>query len=119
MSADGSGEDDEFVAEYDRSTAADVIEEAEPGSDADDQADSDEEGAVAGSFAPDVDVVPQLPSRENVAFVALGVYLGILVLAETIPSVAVSAAMVAVVTVAVAALTVVSYGILVRTTPDT
>jgi len=79
----------------------------------------DDDGAVAGSFAPDLAVVPQLPARENVVFVALGVYLTLLALAETIPSVGVAAETVVGITVVVAVLTVVSYGILVRTTPDT
>ena len=126
MSADGSedraGEDDEFIAEYDRSTAADIIEEAEPVSDstAYAEADTQEDGdAVAGSFAPDIEVVPQLPDPENVVFVALGVYLTILALAETIPGVGVAIETFVAVTVLVAVLTAVSYGILVKTTPDT
>jgi len=126
MSADGSedraGEDDEFIAEYDRSTAADIIEEAEPVSDstAYAEADTQEDGdAVAGSFAPDIEVVPQLPAPENVVFVALGVYLTILALAETIPGVGVAIETFVAVTVLVAVLTAVCYGILIKTTPDT
>lgn len=123
MPADGSdervGADDEFIAEYDRSTAADIIEEAEPVSDGD-EGDTQEDGdAVAGSFAPDIEVVPQLPEPENVVFVALGVYLAILALAETIPGVGVAVETFVAVTVLVAVLTAVCYGILVKTTPDT
>ncbi|MFC6756139.1 hypothetical protein ACFQER_04795 [Halomicroarcula sp. GCM10025894] len=62
MSADGSDED-EFVAEYEHATAADIIEEAEPSATAegDDAEEDEEEGAVAGSFAPDIEVTPQRP----------------------------------------------------------
>lgn len=126
MPADGSddraGEGDDFVAEYDRSTPADIIEEAEPVSDSDTHTDGDDQedgDAVAGSFAPDVEVVPQLPKLENVVFVALGVYFTLLALAETIPGVGVAVETVVAVTVLVAVLTAVSYGILVKTTPDT
>jgi len=126
MPADGSenraGEDDDFVAEYDRSTPADIIEEAEPASDGDARVEEDDQedgDAVAGSFAPDVEVVPQLPKLENVVFVALGVYLTLLALAETIPGVGVAVDTVVAVTVLVAVLTAVSYGILGKTTPDT
>jgi hypothetical protein len=113
MSADGS--DDEFVAEYEPATAADVIEEAEPSATADDG--EDEEGAVAGSFAPDVAVTPQAPAPENTLFVALGSCLTILALADTV--VGLSPALVAGVVAAVGLTTAVCYGVLVKTTPDT
>ncbi|MBV0901510.1 DUF7312 domain-containing protein [Haloarcula salina] len=61
-----------FTEEYELATEADVIEvedDAEEG-----------EGAVAGSFAPDLEVTPGTPKAENVAFVALGVIFAILAL---------------------------------------
>ena len=109
MSADRSDEGDEFIAEYEPSTAADVIEEAEPS--------AAEEGAVAGSFAPDIEVSPQSPTPENTLFVALGICLTILALADT--AVGLDLALVATVVAAVGLVTAVCYGVLVRTTPDT
>lgn len=109
--SDGSAEDDDFVAEYEYATEADVIAE-EPDDDTDD-------GAVAGSFAPDVMVNPQRPVPEHVAFVAAGVYLTILALFETVPGVDTSPPTIAAVTAGVAVATVVCYAVLVRTTPDT
>jgi hypothetical protein len=121
MSADGSddtaAESDEFVAEYEPATAADVIEEAEPAADENDE--DEDEGAVAGSFAPDVAVTPQRPARENVIFVALGVYLTLLAFAETLPAVGTAPATIAGLTVLVAVGTLLCYGVLLRTTPDT
>jgi len=117
MSADGSDED-ELVAEYENVTAADIIEEAEPVAAADDADETgDEDGAVAGSFAPDVEVTPQSPTPENTLFVALGAYLTVLALAETV--VGLDLQLVAGVTVAVAVVSVLCYGVLVRTTPET
>ncbi|WP_276251522.1 DUF7312 domain-containing protein [Haloarcula rara] len=118
MSADGSDED-EFVAEYEHATAADIIEEAEPSATAegDDAEEDEEEGAVAGSFAPDIEVTPQAPAPENTLFVALGVFLTILALADTV--VGLSLMLVATVFAAVGLTTAVCYGVLVRTTPDT
>ena len=110
MSADGSDEGDEFIAEYDPSTAADVIEEAEPSA-------AEDEGAVAGSFAPDIEVSPQSPTPENTLFVALGICLTILALADT--AVGLDLMLVATVVAAVGLVTAVCYGVLVRTTPDT
>ncbi|MDS0281090.1 DUF7312 domain-containing protein [Haloarcula onubensis] len=114
MSADGSDEGDEFVAEYENATTADIIEEAEPSAATD---ETDDEGAVAGSFAPDVAVTPQAPTPENTLFVALGICLTILALADTV--VGLSLVLVAAVLVAVALTTAVCYGVLVRTTPET
>lgn len=113
MSADGSDDEDEFVAEYENATAADVIEEAEPSA----APDGEDEGAVAGSFAPDIEVTPQTPTPENTLFVALGVCLTILALADTV--VGLSLVLVAGVVAAVGLATAVCYGVLVRTTPDT
>ncbi|EMA33126.1 DUF7312 domain-containing protein [Haloarcula japonica] len=80
MNDDGAAQDDAaatgdtFTEEYELATDADVIRiEDEPDSDA-----ADEEGAVAGSFAPDLDVTPGVPKPENVVFVALGVCIAIL-----------------------------------------
>lgn len=116
MSADGSDDGDEFVAEYEPATAADIIEEAEPSATADEDGD-DEEGAVAGSFAPDVAVTPQAPAPENSLFVALGICLTILALADTV--VGLSPMLVVGVFAAVGLTTAVCYGVLIRTTPDT
>ncbi|WP_277540313.1 DUF7312 domain-containing protein [Haloarcula laminariae] len=118
MSADGSDERDEFVAEYENATAADVIEEAEPSATADGERPGEgEEGAVAGSLAPDIEVTPQAPTPENALFVALGVCLTILALADTV--VGLSLVLVATVVAAVGLGAAVCYGVLVRTTPDT
>lgn len=120
MSADGS-DDEEFVAEYEPATAADIIEEAEPSATADGEADErrdeDGEGAVAGSVAPDIEVTPQAPAPENTLFVALGICLTILALADT--AVGLSLAAVAGIVAAVGLTTAVCYGVLVKTTPDT
>lgn len=124
MSADGSDED-EFVAEYEPATAADIIEEAEPSADGEPSETGhkepseagDDEGAVAGSFAPDIEVTPQAPAPENTAFVALGICLTILALADTV--VGLSLVLVAGVVAAVGLTTTVCYGVLVWTTPDT
>ncbi|WP_423999969.1 DUF7312 domain-containing protein [Haloarcula salina] len=59
-----------FTEEYELATEADVIEVE----------DDEEEGAVAGSFAPDLEVTPGTPKAENVVFVALGVIFAILAL---------------------------------------
>ena len=130
---DERGASDDAPAD-DTESVGDIIEEAEPAVRVDDSdeeyavsvvtdaeaADEDEEdGAVAGSFAPDVAVTPQLPARENVIFVALGVYLTILALAQTIPGVGVAPATIGLVTVLVAVGTAACYGVLVWTTPDT
>ena len=121
MSADGSDDGDEFVAEYEPATAADIIEEAEPSATADGESGErraeDDEGAVAGSFAPEIEVTPQAPAPENTLFVALGVCLTILALADTV--VGLSLVLVAAVVLAVGLTTAVCYGVLVRTTPDT
>jgi hypothetical protein len=115
MSADGSDDrtDDEFVATYEDSTPADIIEEAEPATAEDD----DEDGAVAGSFSPEVEVTPQAPTPENTLFVAIGIYLTVIALADTI--LGLGPVQVIGIALSVAAVTLVSYGILVRTTPDT
>jgi len=119
MSADGSDDGDEFVAEYENATAADIIEEAEPSTAADEgqsEDGADDEGAVAGSFAPDIEVTPQAPAPENTMFVALGVCLTILALADTVAGL--SLVLVATVVAAVGLTTAVCYGVLVRTTPE-
>ena len=138
MPADGSDEpDDQFVAEYENATAADIIEEAEPNAAAeervgpdtgstadagdettDPEAESDGSGGnVAGSFTPDTEVRPQLPTRENTLFVAFGVYLTLLASAET--AVGLDLATAAGAFVAVAVVTGLCYGALVVTAPDT
>jgi len=70
--------DDTFTEEYELATEADVIQ-VEDGHDGD-AVDEEEEGAVAGSFAPDLEVSPGAPKPENVVFVALGVCIAILAL---------------------------------------
>ncbi|MDS0220719.1 hypothetical protein NDI54_05055 [Haloarcula sp. S1AR25-5A] len=83
MDEDGAPQDDaaaagdSFTEEYELATEADVIQVGENGSGDGDAAD-EEEGAVAGSFAPDLDVTPGVPKPENVVFVALGVCIAIL-----------------------------------------
>lgn len=132
-----SGDDERSASDDapadDAESVADIIEEAEPavrvdnsGEEyavsvvADAEADTaDEDEAVAGSFAPDVAVTPQAPARENVVFVALGVYLTILALAQTVPGIGVAPATIGLVTVVVAVGTAVCYGALLWTTPDT
>jgi len=118
MSADGSEEvegDDDFVESYEFATEADVIPP-----DADDAEADDEEGAVAGSFAPDLQVRPQTPAPENVLFVAVGVYIATLALGQlVVGNVVYEPVGLATITAGVAALTVVCYGVLVRTDPDT
>ena len=83
MDDDGAAQDDAadtsdtFTEEYELATDADVLQgEGGP----DDEAAADEEGAVAGSFAPDLTVTPDAPKPENVAFVAIGVCTAILAL---------------------------------------
>lgn len=119
MPADGSDEpDDQFVAEYEHATAADIIEDAEPNAAADESDESDGSGGnVAGSFTPDTEVRPQLPTPENTLFVALGVYLTLLASAETAVGLDLATAVGAF--VAVAVVTGVCYGALVVTAPDT
>ncbi|WP_324663187.1 DUF7312 domain-containing protein [Haloarcula sediminis] len=118
MSADGSDDGDKFVAEYENATPADVIEEAEPSAAADgDSSDGDDEGAVAGSLAPDIEVTPQTPAPENTLFVALGICLTVLALADTV--VGLNLVLTVAVVAAVGLVTAVCYGVLIRTTPDT
>jgi len=120
MSTDGSDDrtDDEFVAEYEPATAADIIDEAEPVADEGaDTAPDDDDGAVAGSFSPDVAVTPQAPAPENTLFVALGVYFAVLALVDTV--IGLTPVQVVGIALTIGAVTLVSYGILVRTTPDT
>ncbi len=116
MSADGSDEADEFVADYENATAADIIEEAEPSAAADATGKGDEDGAVAGSFAPDIELSPQTPAPENALFVALGVCLTILALADTI--VGVSLLLAATVVGIVGLGSAVCYGVFLRTAPE-
>ncbi|AJF24970.1 DUF7312 domain-containing protein [Haloarcula sp. KBTZ06] len=79
MDDDGAARDDAaatgdtFTEEYELATEADVIQ-------VDGDAADEEEGAVAGSFAPDLEVTPDAPKPENVVFVALGVCIAILAL---------------------------------------
>jgi hypothetical protein len=72
---DAAATGDTFTEEYELATEADVIQGEEAGSG--DAAD-EEEGAVAGSFAPELEVTPGIPKPENVVFVALGVFVAIL-----------------------------------------
>lgn len=84
------------------------------------EAEEDDEGAVAGSFAPDLDVLPQSPRPENVVFVALGVYVATLAVGRMFVGASMYAPQtLAAVTVAVAAGTALLYGFFVRTNPDT
>ncbi|WP_336329062.1 DUF7312 domain-containing protein [Haloarcula sp. CGMCC 1.2071] len=84
MDDDGAARDDTaatgdtFTEEYELATEADVIQV--DGDAADTDAADEEEGAVAGSFAPDLEVTPDAPKPENVVFVALGVCIAILAL---------------------------------------
>ncbi|EMA16980.1 MULTISPECIES: DUF7312 domain-containing protein [Haloarcula] len=84
MDDDGAARDDAaatgdtFTEEYELATEADVIQV--DGDAADTDAADEEEGAVAGSFAPDLEVTPDAPKPENVVFVALGVCIAILAL---------------------------------------
>ncbi|MEF8827669.1 MAG: hypothetical protein V5A49_01465 [Haloarcula sp.] len=83
MDDDGAAQDDAaatgdtFTEEYELATDADVIQGED---EFDGDAADDEEGAVAGSFAPDLAVTPDAPKPENVVFVALGVCIAILAL---------------------------------------
>ncbi|RKS83548.1 hypothetical protein BDK61_2935 [Haloarcula quadrata] len=83
MDDDGAAQDDAaatgdtFTEEYELATDADVIQVED---DPDGDVAADEEGAVAGSFAPDLEVTPDAPKPENVIFVALGVCIAILAL---------------------------------------
>lgn len=84
------------------------------------EVEDDEDGAVAGSFAPDLDVLPQSPRVENVIFVALGVYVATIAVGRMF----VGASMYApetlgAVTLGVAAGTALLYGFFTRTNPDT
>ncbi|WP_254273649.1 DUF7312 domain-containing protein [Haloarcula marina] len=117
MVADGSDqtEEDDFVDAYEYATEADVIQVEEP-----DTADPSEEGAVAGSFAPDLDVKPQTPTPENVLFVAVGVYVATLAIGQMfVGPVIYAPETLAAITAAVAVGTAVCYGIFSRTDPDT
>ncbi|KZX47548.1 hypothetical protein [Haloarcula sp. K1] len=84
MDDDGAARDDAaatgdtFTEEYELATEADMIQV--DGDAADTDAADEEEGAVAGSFAPDLEVTPDAPKPENVVFVALGVCIAILAL---------------------------------------
>lgn len=73
---DAAATGDTFTEEYELATEADVIQVDGDATDTD--AADEEEGAVAGSFAPDLDVTPGVPKPENVVFVALGVCIAIL-----------------------------------------
>ena len=80
----------------------------------------EDDGAVAGSFAPDLDVTPQTPRPENVVFVALGVYVATLAVGRMFVGASMYAPQtLAAVTVAVAAGTALLYGFFARTNPDT
>ncbi|GCF14970.1 hypothetical protein Harman_29050 [Haloarcula mannanilytica] len=76
---DAAAAGDSFTEEYELATEADVIQVEEgAATDTGAAADAEEEGAVAGSFAPDLEVTPDAPKPENVVFVALGVCIAIL-----------------------------------------
>jgi hypothetical protein len=82
--------------------------------------DEADEGAVAGSFAPDLEVTPGRPRLENVVFVALGVYVAALAVGRMF----VGASMytpetLGALTVSVIAGTALLYGFFTRTNPDT
>ncbi|MFC7027552.1 hypothetical protein ACFQJ5_08060 [Halomicroarcula sp. GCM10025324] len=84
------------------------------------EAADDEDGAVAGSFAPDLDVTPGTPRLENVVFVALGVYAAALAVGRMF----VGASMytpetLGALTVGVVAGTALLYGFFVGSNPDT
>jgi len=101
--ADGGPPADGFVDEYEYATDADVIRE------------DDEEGAVAGSFAPDLDVTPGRPALENALFVTLGVYVGILSIGRMVAGSAVyRPATLATITVGVAGGAALLYGLFTR-----
>lgn len=101
--ADGGPAADGFVDEYEYATDADVIRE------------DDEEGAVAGSFAPDLDVTPGRPSLENAVFVTLGVYVGILSIGRMVAGSAVyQPATLAAITIGVVGGAAVLYGLFTR-----
>jgi hypothetical protein len=82
MDDDGAARDDAaatgdtFTEEYELATEADVIQVDGDATEMD--AADEEEDAVAGSFAPDLEVTPNAPKPENVVFVALGVCIAIL-----------------------------------------
>lgn len=82
--------------------------------------DGQEDGAVAGSFAPDLDVRPQSPRLEHVIFVALGVYIAILAVGRMFAGGSVyDPQTLAAITFAVFAGAALLYGFFVRTNPDT
>ena len=79
---DAAATGDTFTEEYELATEADAIrvDSDRADTDAADTDATDEEGAVAGSFAPDLNVTPDAPKPENVVFVSLGVCIAILAL---------------------------------------
>jgi tetrahydromethanopterin S-methyltransferase subunit A len=84
------------------------------------ETEDDDEGAVAGSFAPDLEVTPGRPRLENVVFVALGVYVAALAVGRMF----VGASMytpetLGALTIIVIAGTALLYGFFTRTNPDT
>ena len=82
--------------------------------------DGEEEGAVAGSFAPDLEVTPGSPHPENVVFVALGVYIATLAVGRMFVGASIyTPATFGAITLGVAAGTALLYGLLTRTNPDT
>lgn len=81
--------------------------------------DEEEEGNVAGEFAPQVPVDPERPELENAAVVTLGAALTVLAVASVIggPDFGLFDALT--VLLVVGALGALTYGALLRLTPDT
>lgn len=87
-------------------------------SDGDGDADEEEEGNVAGEFAPRVPVVPELPDAENAAFVVLGAIVTTLALASVVGGPAFGLLDAGLIAVVVGVIGAVTYGILRRLTPE-
>jgi hypothetical protein len=84
------------------------------------ETEDDDEGAVAGSFAPDLEVRPGTPRLENVVFVALGVYVAILAVGRMFAGASMyTPETLGALTVSVIAGTALLYGLFTRTNPDT
>jgi hypothetical protein len=77
------------------------------------------EGNVAGEFAPQVPVDPERPKLENAAVITLGVALTVVAIASVIGGPAFGLLDAATILVVVGALGAVTYGALLRLTPDT
>ena len=84
------------------------------------EAEEEDDGAVAGSFAPDLDVTPGTPRLENVVFVALGVYAAALAVGRMFVGASMyTPATLGALTVGVVAGTALLYGFFVGSNPDT